>query len=159
MGADLYLNSVFQKHHAKYEPKFEYWATRRDALRKQGKTEETDRAQRQVEKYFGKMYERGYFRDSYNPRNLLWLFDLSWWGDVLDVLTDWEGIMEPKNARRFLRILQAREPVFKANLKKVELVKGETQAEVEKFFRDQYTSLKAFLQEAIRRQELIECSL
>jgi hypothetical protein len=77
------------------------------------------------------MYERGYFRDSYNPSNLLWLFDLSWWRDVLDVLVGKDGKMSPRNAGRFLQMLAGREPVFEANLKKVELAKGETRAEAD----------------------------
>jgi hypothetical protein len=43
-----------------------------------------------------KMYQRGYFRDSYNSSNLLWPFDLSWWQDVLEVLVGKEGKMSPE---------------------------------------------------------------
>jgi len=35
-----------------------------------------DKAQHQVELYYAKMYERGYFRDSYNRTSLLWLCGL-----------------------------------------------------------------------------------
>ena len=159
MGADLYLKSVFQKNRARYEPRFNDWVTIRDALRKAGKMEAAAKAQRQVSKYFEKIYARGYFRDSYNPSNLLWLFELSWWQDVLDVLTDKKGRMSPNNARRFLQMLEEREPLFEANLKKVKLAKGETRAEVEQYFREKYKRLKAFLGEAIKRKECIECSL
>jgi hypothetical protein len=48
------------------------------------------------------VYERGYYRDSYNNSNLLWLFGLSWWEDVLGVLTGKDGKMSPRNAGRFL---------------------------------------------------------
>ena len=77
MGADLYLNSVFQKNRGRYAPKFDHWVAKRNALHKAGQQEAAVRAQKQVSKYFEKMYERGYCRDSYNPSNLLWLFDLS----------------------------------------------------------------------------------
>ena len=159
MGADLYLNSRFQKNRARYEPKFRYWVAKRDAWAKAGKQKAADKAQQQVEKYYEKMYEHGYFRDSYNPSNLLWLFDLSWWRDVLDVLTNKDGEMSPRNAERFLRMLGDREAVFEANLKKVELAKGEARAEAEKYFREKYDRLRAFLREAIGRKESIECSL
>jgi hypothetical protein len=36
VGADLYLNSVFQKNRDKYEPKFDHWVAKRNALRKAG---------------------------------------------------------------------------------------------------------------------------
>jgi len=105
------------------------------------------------------MYERGYFRDSYNPSNLLWLFDLSWWRDVSDVLVGKDRKMSPENAECFLRLLEDRESVFQANLKKVKPAKGETRAEVEEYFRDKYERLKAFLRQATDRKESIRCSL
>ena len=132
---------------------------KRKALYKAGQREAADRAQKQVLKYFEKMHERGYFRDSYNPSNLLWLFDLSWWQDVLEVLVDKDGKMSPRNTERFLQMLADREPVFEANLKKVKPAKGETRAEVEKYFRDKYERLKAFLQQAIDSKESVQCSL
>jgi hypothetical protein len=159
VGADLYLNSVFQKNRDKYEPKFDHWVIKRNALEKAGEQEAADRAQKWVSKYYGKMYERGYFRDSYNSSNLLWLFDLSWWRDVLEVLVGKDGKMSPRNAKRFLQMLADREPVFEANLKKVKPAKGETRAEVEKYFRDKYERVKAFLRQAIDRKECIQCSL
>jgi hypothetical protein len=159
VGADLYLNSVFREHHSKYAPKFDHWVAKRDALHKAGQQEAADRAQKWVLKYYGKMHERGYFRDSYNSSNLLWLFDLSWWQDVLEVLVDEEGKMSPRNAERFLQTLADREPVFETNLKKVKPTKGETRAEVAKYFREKYECLKAFLQQAIDRKKSIQCSL
>jgi hypothetical protein len=102
MGADLYLNSVFRKHRDRYAPKFDHWVAKRRALHKAGQREAADRAQKQVLKYFEKMHERGCFRDSYNPSNLLWLFDLSWWQDVLEVLVGKDGKMSPENAESFL---------------------------------------------------------
>jgi hypothetical protein len=132
---------------------------KRNALRKAGQREAADEAQKSVLKYYDKIYERGYFRDSYNPSNLLWLFGLSWWRDVLDVLVGKDGKMSPRNAGRFLQMLADREPVFETNLKKVKPAKGETQAEVEEYFREKYDCLKAFLRQAIDRKECIECSL
>jgi len=129
MGADLYLNSVFQKYRDRYAPKFDHWVAKRDALHKAGQQAAADKAQKQVLRYYDKMYQRGYFRDSYNSSNLLWLFELSWWQDVLE----------------------DRESVFQANLAKVKPADGETRAEVEKYFREKYERLKAFLRQAIDR--------
>jgi len=105
------------------------------------------------------MHKRGYFRESYDPSNLLWLFDLSWWQDMLEVLVGKDRKMSPRNAQRFLRLLEDRESVFQANLKKVKPAKGETRAEVEEYFRDKYERLKVFVQQAIDRKESIQCSL
>jgi hypothetical protein len=63
------------------------------------------------------------------------------------------------NVWRLLQMLADREPVFETNLKKVKPVKGETQAEVEEYFREKYSRLKVFLRQAIDRKESIECSL
>jgi hypothetical protein len=159
VGADLYLNSVFPKNQARHKPKFNYWVAKRDASQKAAKLEAADKAQQQVWKYYNRMCEHGYFRDSYNSSNLLWLFDLSWWQDVAGVLTDKGGKMNLSKVRRFLQMLEDREPLFDANLKKVKLAEGETRQDAEKYFRDKYKRLKAFLQEAIDRKERIECSL
>ena len=115
MGADLYLNSAFKKNRSKYESKFNHWVAKRDTLQKAGQQEAADKAQEQVWKYYDKMNERGYFRDSYNSSNLLWLFELSWWEDVLALFVDEDGDMTPRNAKRFLQMLADGEPVFEAN--------------------------------------------
>ena len=78
---------------------------------------------------------------------------------MLEVLVGKDGKMGPRNAERFLRMLAEREPVFEANLKKVKPARGEMWAEVEKYFRDKYERLKAFLRQAIDRKESVQCSL
>jgi len=159
MGADLCLNSVFRKHRDRYAPKFDHWVAKRDTLNKAGQQAAADEAQKQVLKYYDKMYQRGYFRDSYNSSNLLWLFELSWWRDVSDVLVGKDGKMSPENAECFLRLLEDRESVFQANLAKVKPADGETRADVEQYFRKKYEHLKTFLRQAIDRKECVECSL
>ena len=159
MGASLYLSSIFRKNRANYAAKCNYWVAKRDALHNAGKKKAAAEAHQKVAKYYNKMCERGYFRDSYDSSNLLWLFDLSWWEDVLHVLTSKDGRMSPRNAKRFLEMLDDREPVLEANLKKVKLSKGETREIVEQYYKDKYKRLRAFLREAISRNECIECSL
>ena len=58
MGADLYLNSVFRKHRARYAPKFKHWVARRNALQKAGQQKAADKAQKWVSNYCGKIHER-----------------------------------------------------------------------------------------------------
>ena len=79
---------------------------------------------------------RGYFRDSYNSSCLLSLFDLSWWRDVANVLTDEQGRMSPRNARRFLHWLTVHEPIFEARLSRAPL-------KMVRFFRERYSRLKS----------------
>jgi len=158
MGADLYIESIYKKNHARYNPTFEYWATIRDALRKAGNEAATEKAQKQVWKYYDKIHQQGYFRDGYNDYNLLWVFDLSWWTDTKHLI-DRQGWMMPIKIKRFFKMLKKREAVFEANVKQKSIGKSETSAEVEVYFRKKYQELKTFLQEAIRRNEPIRCSI
>jgi hypothetical protein len=158
MGADLYLRSVFQPNFDRYEPQFEDWVRRRNELQKRGKLEEAKAAQKEVETYHDRMYEHGYFRDSYNPTNLLWLFGLSWWEDIGSWLND-EGELAPDKAQAFLHLLAEREAQFETNLAGQIVWEDWTKAEMETYFREKYERLKVFLKEAIDRNEAIECSI
>jgi hypothetical protein len=113
MGANLYINPLHEKQRQQWEPKFEKAARERDRL-KLG-TPERELAQLTVEKFYDKMYERGYFRDSYNDPNLLWQFRLSWWEDIIPML-DSKNRLSVKAAAKFLGMLNEREPLFRANL-------------------------------------------
>ncbi len=159
MGADLHLTSVYQEQLDKYQSELDKWIDRRDAYQQAGKTAEAKAAQQQVEMIDNKLNARGYFRDSYNSSNLLWMFELSWWGDVLDKLTNDEGWMSPANAWRLLEMMQEKETLFEEKLQQLELDEDESQAEVEAYFRQKYERLKAFLQEGIDRKEAIHCWL
>lgn len=151
MGADLYIESIYKKNYARYNPTFEYWASIRDALHQVGNEAAAKKAQKQVCKYYNKMHEQGYFRDSYNCFSLMWVFDLSWWRDTQHLI-DSQGWMKPRKIKRFLRMLKDREAAFEANMKKA---KSPTEASLRK----KYQELKDFLQEAIRRNEPIKCSV
>lgn len=74
MEVDLYIMSIHKPHSAGYCQRFDRWVRVRDRATTE---EEKARAQKEITKYFHKMYERGYFRDSYNLTNLLWRFGLS----------------------------------------------------------------------------------
>lgn len=158
MGADLYLESVSHANQARHKPSFDEWVQRRDDLLKAGKAEEARAAQLKVEEYYDKMYERGYFRDSYNGSNLLSLFDLDWWVNVSDLLDD-EGMLSPTNAQAFLEMLTEQEPIFEARLPELITWEEWTKAEMEAYFRKKYKRLREFLEEAIRLNEAILCSI
>jgi hypothetical protein len=160
MGADLYINSIYQKQRNRYEPKFNHWISVRETYRTAGKKKAVQKAQKKVELYFDKMNgEAGYFRDSYNNTNLLWLFDLSWWRDIGDKLIDREGNLGPDNIKQFLQMLSEREPRYKANLEKVELVGEDTREDVRRYFGNKYVRLKEFLNRALKMNEPVYCSV
>ena len=150
MGADLYLNSVFEKNWAKYEPKYSHWEKKRDALQKAGRKAAAEEAEKEVSWYWDKISEKGYFRDNYNFSSLLWLFGLSWWEDVEEPLADLASRIDYFDAELILQKLKEREPLFEANLKKVEPDKGDTREEAGGFLRDQYRRLKTLLRDSIR---------
>lgn len=100
---------------------------------------------------FDKLHDRGYFRDPYNPWDLLRTFDLSWWVDITPLL-DSEQRLSVANARKFLEILTQREATFKSSV-------ASMPSNDKQYFQEQYRRLQRFLQEAIDLDQPIECSL
>lgn len=149
MGADLYIDPLFQPQRQKWESKFEKAVDRRDGL-KLG-TPERDLAQLTVEKFYEKIYERGYFRDSYNDWNLLWQFRLSWWEDIIPML-DSEDRLSVEATKKFLGLLKGRELLFRANLA---VLSDKKQAH----FKQKYAELQKFLNDAIELNCPIDTSL
>jgi hypothetical protein len=84
MGADLYINPIFQRQRQEWEPEFHKANDLRGSLPRG--SAEYQKAQARADECFEKMYERGYFRDRYNDHDLLWKFNLSWWDDVTPML-------------------------------------------------------------------------
>jgi hypothetical protein len=160
MRADLYINSIYQKQRSRYQPKFDHWVSVREAYKNAGKRSAAHKAQKKVVEFFNKMNsDAGYFRDSYNRTNLLWLFDLSWWKDIGEKPIDREGNLGLENIKQFLQMLSEHELLFEANLKKMALLGDETRDEARTHFRNKYARLKAFLNRAIKRKEPILCSV
>ena len=75
MGADLYINSLYEPQRARWEQKFEAAVKHRDSL--PADSPERDEAQIEVDHCFTQMRSQGYFRDPYNDWDLLWHFGLS----------------------------------------------------------------------------------
>lgn len=89
-----------------WEPLFNEAVAKRDS-HKRG-TPEYERVQERVLECYQAMYSAGYFRDPYNSWEVLAKFGLSWWDDVIPLLTD-EGLLLPSGRRDFWRG-SAREP-------------------------------------------------
>lgn len=115
MGADIYLNSVFNPNHARHSKAYVEAVNERDELLKAGKDDEARRIQRErVVPAYGAMYAMGYYRDSYNESSLLSFLGLSWWQlcreiDSRQGYND-DGTVSVPEMQAFLRTLQ-RTPV------------------------------------------------
>ena len=165
MGADLYINSVFEPNNKKYTPQFDAAVSKRNSVTKHD-SKEAEAAQKRVDKYFDLMYGKGYFRDSYNSTSLLWRLDLSWWSDVGDML-DEEGDLSPAKAHLFLEMLESRSiaPITKKELEeydgngKSKKVSQKQVDEWNEYYINKKKKLIAFLKLAIKLNEPIHCSI
>lgn len=155
MGADLYINSLYDKNRKKYEKKFNDACRKRD----EAKTEkEKEKCQKQVSKYYDAMFSEGYFRDSYNATSVLWALDMSWWGNKY---IDENGVMSAGAALDFLKDVKA----AKLKLPTLEQLK-ENYADVSNgvrpwhtYYRRKKKDLIEFLKKAVELQEDIHCSV
>ena len=149
MGADLYINSRYQPQRLKWQKVFDAAVEERNRL--QPETAEFKRVQAKVEDAYSRMYERGYFRDSYNDNNLLRKFGLSWWEDVIPMLNA-DGELSVSQAERLLEMLKEQHNEFLGNLKSMSSARR-------KQFLDAYADLQKFLAEAIELNSPIDASL
>lgn len=150
MGADLWIESISQRKQAMYREKFERAVQMRDSIPAPYNQE----YQEMVEFYFDKARSVGYYRDSYNPSNLLWRFEFSYWNN--DLHLDEDGNLPPSEARRLLAWLREREPIFEESLQRIrDDGWSDSPEEVIRYFRMKYLRLRVFLKMAIRLNEPI----
>jgi hypothetical protein len=149
MGADLYISQLFDPQYKRWQRRFYKAVAYRDRL-PEGSPERGD-AQKRAEQCYERMYDKGYFRDSYNDSDLLWKFDLSWWDDVIPMLNG-QSQLTPEKACALLAMLKQKEPFFKCTL-------ASEQEPARRYFRQKYTGFKEFLNQAIQLGVPIECSL
>jgi hypothetical protein len=172
MGADLYINKLYEARDKKYRKAFEdavekrntfdklvlekcpKWSPKYEALQKR-----SERLQKAVGKAYDAMYGGGvYFRDSYNRTNMLNLFGLSWWNDFSKFL-DKENHLSVENCKRVLAECKLREATFRKNIQKMELIEDETREDVVKYFEMDYKEFKRFLNKAIKTNNFIRASI
>lgn len=98
MGADLYIQSNYDRLQQQHQREFEVAVAKRD----QAKTaSEHDRAQREVSRLYDLMHSpECYFRDPYNAWSLSQQLGLSWWRDVAPRLEEDDSL--PLNDVRWL---------------------------------------------------------
>jgi len=164
MGADLYIKSLQEVCQEKNRPLFDKWVKKRDALGADVPEDVREAAQKKVTYYYDKMYEKGYFRDSYNSTSVLWTLGLSWWTDVTEMLDD-EGNLTPEKAVELVTMIESKKQKLPT---KRELLDGhatvsdegeDSVASWHKFYKEKKERLIQFLAQAIELGEPIHCSL
>lgn len=152
MGADIYLNSVYKENSRKQRKNFIRWCNKRDKA--------VDNArklfcQSKVNLYHNKMYEVGYFRDSYNMTSLMLRLGVSWWRDITPRL-DRECRM-PIEDMRWLRSIVATAPL--RPLTEEDLKGSSDPASVwMNYFEDKRKDFLKLLDLAIAKGESLYCS-
>jgi len=164
MGADLYINSIYDKQTELYESKFHEAVNFRDSL---PEGEERDKAQEQVGEYLRLWNEKGYFRDSYNSSSLFWLLGLSWWKHIVPLLDD-EGGLPITEAQKLIGTISERMHThypesfsdFCSENFPLNAENREKQIqECDEFFKAKAEKLSAMLKQSIELNEPISCSL
>jgi hypothetical protein len=163
MGADLYINSIHERHYEEYKGLFDAAVARRD--HHPWGSPEAEAAQADVSRYYDLMFdEEGYFRDSYNNSSLLWVLGLSWWQDVGNML-DEEGHLPLEAARRLRADVAQRAEIMERKIAQHEepfgdeQAPGETREDVIAYFRDKLRRFIAFLDKSLELEEPIYCSI
>lgn len=118
------------------------------------------KAQARVNKWYDKMYEVGYFRDSYNGTSLFWRLGMSWWGCPYIK----NGEIKPENAKKLLAEVEQAEinPITKEELLEhhCKVDDGENSPESwDKMFSDKKARFVFFLKEAIANNWVISASV
>jgi hypothetical protein len=149
MGADLYIDSLYEPNQAVWAPQFEEAIALCDSLTPG--TPEHEEARERLRYCHEQMYSRGYFRDPYNDWDVLWQFGLSWWDDIIPML-DKEDRLSVSKARRLLAMLDQREEIFEERLAGLPDKKQQS-------YRDRYIELRQLLNQAVALGESVNCSL
>jgi hypothetical protein len=160
MGADIYIESIYDKMQKKYRPLFAAAVKKRDAAKSK---ERQEAYQQEVAKYFDLINgDEGYFRDSYNATSLFAQLGLSWWRDVGALLPKEGGHMSVSNMKKLLKMVESKELPKPKDLKLeyVKIDKGANSLENwHKMFAEKKVQFVAFLKRAIEMKEPIRCSI
>ena len=149
MGADLYLNNEYTELNERLKPKFNDAIAKRDSITDKT-SEEYMFYQDKASKIYNQMNpDSCYFRDSYNHSSVLWALGLSWWNDVIPMLTN-DGSLEPEKAEALIAMINDAD--FTDLPKDIEEID-------ENYFVEKRDALVKFLQRSVDEGEGIECSL
>lgn len=198
MGADLYIESVQDKLKKTWEPWFSKAVMVRDALHKlsdlakvspvvkpvpkrrvklaQAKGEDMlnvdkvgETAQEMVTFFYDKMYEEGYYRDSYNLSNLLWVLGSDYW-QTFATLLDKKSYMQVPKIEGFINWLEAHKVPDLETFMKERLAgdskdgwerwfKEEKPEDIHTFFVQKREEMLTFFRKAMELNEPVRCSI
>jgi hypothetical protein len=151
MGADLYIEKITNATSKKWRKK---WDEVVKAPFKGLSDEEQEKLSKKSDYYWNKMYPAsGYFRDSYNDSNLLWKFGISYWTDI-NKFVDKRGLMTKDKIEGLLILLEKKENVFRENLRN-----SKTPQYASEYFEKKYKRFRRFLNNAIKLNSSIRCSI
>jgi len=149
MGADLYLSNEHKELNERLAPKFDDAIAKRDSI-----TDRTSEEYRLYQDRASRIYNQMnpdscYFRDSYNVSSVLWALGLSWWEDVIPMLTN-DSMLKPEKAKALIGMINDAD--FTDLPKDIEDID-------ENYFAEKRKTLVNFLQRSVDEGESVECSL
>lgn len=179
MGADLYVDNVFKE-----DPRVSVIGKKLDEIRNtlrdlpedspEDLVKRLERREKALCDAYGRILDKmfcvdnGYFRDSYNSSNLLWVLGLNYWA-WLGGFVDGKGFLHPQHARIILQKIESK-PVTETRVRrhiKAQKIKlgdnGKPPDEEFKewldYFVEKRERLIRFLKMAIDADSLILCSI
>lgn len=172
MGADIYLNSKFEKNYEEVQKEIDelealFKSTHKQTLLDVADDEE-DKLFELTRPLLDKQYSVGYFRDSYNSSSLLSQLGLSWSSDIISKLNE-ESYLSVEDCKWFLYEINNRrigespieEPVMSSLFNALGLEKSDVELDAEKieYFVKKKSMLVNLLLDAIELNEPLYCSI
>ena len=167
MGADLYIESLYNEHEKTYRPLFDIMVEARDKAKAAGQSQQViDEIQTYVSMYYEKMFEVGYFRDSYNGTSLAAMCGFSWWADIVPMQNK-QGNIGVRSLAKFRAFVEAH-PIDTATITKARLKEASCTVDAEgensldgwrTYFINKHVALLNFIDLAIKHKQPIRASL
>jgi hypothetical protein len=172
MGADIYLNSKFEKNYEEVQKEIDELEALFKSTHKQNLLDvadgEEDKLFELTRPLLDKQYSVGYFRDSYNSSSLLSQLGLSWSSDIISKLNE-ESYLSVEDCKWFLYEINNRrigespieEPVMSSLFNALGLEKSDVELDAEKieYFVKKKSMLVNLLLDAIELNEPLYCSI
>jgi hypothetical protein len=172
MGADIYLNSKFEKNYEEVQKEIDELEALFKSTHKQTLLDVADGKEDKLfeltRPLLDKQYSVGYFRDSYNSSSLLSQLGLSWSSDIISKLNE-ESYLSVEDCKWFLYEINNRrigespieEPVMSSLFNALGLEKSDVELDAEKieYFVKKKSMLVNLLLDAIELNEPLYCSI
>lgn len=155
MYSTLFYTGETERRYADLMPKIQKLARLHDGLQTKGRSKDALKVQARMARYARTMGKLPQFVDWYEyGTQLISLFGLEW-DEVSDIFTDQQGRMTPAHTMRFLARLTARERLFARNARRASVWWILWNPILEWRLRRKYADLRAYLQTALKRKEVL----